>query len=185
MNLLWIFAFLIAERLFELAFSRRNFLRLQARGGQEFHRRTFAPIALLHALFLTCLLIESYPWRIPLDLRTWATLLPLVALQGVRYWCMASLGEYWNARIVVVPGAQVRRRGPYRWLRHPNYLVVVLEFALIPLLMRAPWCLGFFFVNLLILRQRIRLEEETLRRFTDYSERFPPSSPPSSPESSG
>lgn len=173
MSLLWIFAFLIAERLFELAFSRRNFLRLQARGGKEFHRNTFARIALLHTLFLLCLLWESYPWRIPLDPLTWVSLSLLIALQGVRYWCMASLGEYWNARIVLVPGGEVRRRGPYRWMRHPNYLVVVLEFALIPLLMRAPLCLGFFFINLLVLRQRIRLEESALRQFTDYSQRFP------------
>lgn len=173
MSLFWIFAFLIAERLFELAFSRRNFLRLQARGGKEFHRNTFASIALLHTLFLLCLLWESYPWRIPLNTLTWVSLSLLIALQGVRYWCMASLGEYWNARIVLVPGGEVRRRGPYRWMRHPNYLVVVLEFALIPLLMRAPLCLGFFFINLLVLRQRIRLEESALRMFTDYSERFP------------
>lgn len=181
MSLLWIFAFLIAERLFELAFSRRNFLRLQARGGREFHRASFARIALLHTLFLLCLLWESYPWQIPLDPRTWVTLGPLILLQGVRYWCMASLGEYWNARIVVVPGGQVRQRGPYRLMRHPNYLVVVLEFALIPLLMRAPFCLIFFFVNLRVLRQRIRLEEQTLRQWTDYSERFPsPAEPPAS-----
>lgn len=85
------------------------------------------------------------------------------------------LSMFDHARIVVVPGAQVRCRGPYRLMRHPNYLVAVLEFALIPLLMRAPLCLVFFFVNLLLLRRRIRLEEQTLRQFTDYSERFPAS----------
>lgn len=173
MSLLWVFAFLVAERLLELAISRRNFLRLQPRGGQEFHRGSFVNMAGLHTLFLLALLVESHPWRIPLDPLTWSTLGLLIALQGVRYWCMASLGEYWNVRIVLVPGGAVRRRGPYRWMRHPNYLVVVLEFALIPLLMRAPFCLGFFFINLLVLRQRIRLEESALRQFTDYSERFP------------
>lgn len=174
MSLLWIFAFLIAERFFELGFSRRNFLRLQARGGREFHRPTFKTIAALHTLFLASLLVVTYPWRIPLDLLTWSTLAALVLLQGIRYWCMASLGEYWNARIVLVPGGKTVRRGPYRFMRHPNYLVVVLEFALIPLLMRAPWPLYlFFFVNLVILRQRIRLEEEALRSMTDYAQRFP------------
>lgn len=174
MSLLWIFAFLIAERFFELGFSRRNFLRLQARGGREYHRQTFKTIALLHTLFLASLLIVTYPWRIPLDPLTWSTLVALVLLQGARYWCMASLGENWNARIVLVPGDKVKGRGPYRFMRHPNYLVVVLDFALIPLLMRAPWPMYlFFFANLVILRQRIRLEEEALRSMTDYSQRFP------------
>ncbi len=174
MSLLWIFAFLIAERFFELGFSRRNFKRLQARGGKEFHRETFRTIVALHTLFLLSLLVESYPWRIPLDTLTWCTLSALVLLQGVRYWCMASLGENWNARIVLVEGGKVKCRGPYRFMRHPNYLVVVLEFALIPLLMRAPLTLYIFSIaNLIILRQRIRLEEEALRSMTDYSERFP------------
>lgn len=174
MSLLWIFAFLISERLFELAVSRRNRLRLQARGGQEFHRESFKNMAMLHTLFLAGLFWESYPWRIPLDALTWSTLGLLIGLQLVRYWCMASLGEYWNTRIVLVPGGEVRRRGPYRLLRHPNYLVVALEFALIPLLMRAPVCLVVFsLVNIFVLRQRIRLEESALRQWTDYSERFP------------
>jgi len=174
MSLLWIFAFLIAERLFELGFSRRNFLRMQRKGGREFQRETFKYIAALHTLFLASLLIVTYPWHIPLDLLTWSTLTALILLQGIRYWCMLSLGENWNARIVLVAGGTIKQRGPYHFMRHPNYLVVVLEFALIPLLMRAPLPMYlFFFANLAILRQRIRLEEEALRSMTDYSHYFP------------
>ena len=76
--------------------------------------------------------------------------------------------------MVVVPGARLVRSGPYRFLRHPNYLVIVLEFLLFPLLMRAPATLVVFsLANLLVLRQRIRIEEEALRGATDYAKRFP------------
>jgi methyltransferase len=69
----------------------------------------------------------------------------------------------------------VKRTGPYRLLSHPNYLVVILEFVLLPLLMHAPYTLALFFpANLLIVRERISLEEKALREFTDYSEKFPP-----------
>ena len=97
----------------------------------------------------------------------------LVILQICRLWCMVSLGEYWNTRIIVLPGAKVVCRGPYRYLRHPNYLIVTLEFATIPLLMRSPVTLMIFFLaNLAVLRQRIRLEEQALRSETDYGDVF-------------
>ena len=111
---------------------------------------------------------ESYPWRLPADIRTWACLAALAVATALRYWAIASLGEYWNTRVVVVPGARLVRTGPYRFLRHPNYLVIVLEFLLLPLLMRAPVTLILFsLANLAVLRQRIRIEEEALREATD------------------
>jgi len=178
MSLLWIFAFLIAERLFELAFSRRNYQRLKKQGGREYYAETFKTIVALHSLFLLSLLWESYPWQAPLDLHTWSVLTNLIVLQAMRYWCMASLGENWNARIVLVPGGKVKRKGPYRLMRHPNYLVVILEFVCIPLLMHAyVTMIVFSLANLAILKQRIRLEEDALRQMTDYSLRFPHKKP--------
>lgn len=174
MSLLWVFAFLVFERLFELHLSRRNARALAARNAREFHPDSFRPMVLLHTLFLLALLWESYPWRIPLDRFSVLVLGLLALLQGCRYWCIASLGENWNTRIILVPGGEAKRSGPYRFLRHPNYLVVTLEFLLLPLLMRSPYTLALFFpVNLLVLRQRIRLEEQALREFTDYGEKFP------------
>jgi methyltransferase len=88
---------------------------------------------------------------------------------GLRYWCILTLGVFWNTRILVLPGAAAVRRGPYRFLRHPNYLVVTLEFALLPLLMRAPFTLVVFsLANLAVLRRRIRFEEQALREETDW-----------------
>ncbi len=112
MSMLWIFAYLISERLFELAFSRRNFRRLQQHGANEFHAETFKTIFALHTLFLLSLLWESYPWRVPLNTLTWIALAIFILLQATRYWCMACLGENWNARIVLVPGGKVKRKGP-------------------------------------------------------------------------
>lgn len=174
MSLLWVFLYLGSERLFELHLSRRHLLALAARGGREFYPETFPRMAALHTLFLLALLIESYPWHLPVTPWSGTLFALFILLQGGRYWCIVSLGENWNTRIVLVPGGPVCRAGPYRFLAHPNYLVVTLEFALLPLLMAAPYTLALFFpANLLVLRQRIRLEEAALREFTDYNEKFP------------
>jgi methyltransferase len=170
----WVFPFLLLQRLFELSLSRKHRRRLLARGGREFHPETFPVMAGLHVLFLASLAVESYPWRVPPDPFTWGCLAALALVTAGRYWAIASLGENWNVRIVLVPGEPVKRKGPYRFLRHPNYLVIVLEFLLLPLLLRAPVTLVVFsLVNLPVLRWRIRLEEEALRKFTDYGRKFP------------
>jgi methyltransferase len=104
---------------------------------------------------------------------TIACLAGLVAVTTLRYASIATLGERWTTRIVSLPGSKVVRAGPYRFFRHPNYLVIALEFLLFPLLLRAPFTLvAFSLANLPVLRQRIRLEEKVLRETTDYGEKF-------------
>jgi methyltransferase len=170
----WVTPAVVALRLAELLLSARNRRALLARGGMEVRPDTYRTMVALHALFLLSLGLESYPWRVPADFRTIGAFAVLAAVTALRYWAIASLGEYWTTRIVVVPGAHVVRKGPYRYLRHPNYLAIVLEFLLLPLLMRAPATLvAFSLANLLVLRQRIRIEEKALRGATDYPERFP------------
>lgn len=170
----WVFPVLVLQRLLELFLSRRNRRVLEPLGAREIHPETFPVVVVLHVLFLASLAAESYPWRFPLDARTIVCLVALALLTAARYWCIASLGLYWNVRIVVVPGGEVKRSGPYRILRHPNYLVLVLEFLFLPLLLRAPVTLVVFsLANLAFLRQRIRLEEEALRELTDYGKVFP------------
>jgi len=169
MSLWWVFAFYALERLCELRLAARNRRAILARGGREFFPETYRELVLLHTLFFAALLSESYPWRVPLDLLTLTCLAALALLMALRYWCIATLGAHWNTRIVVLPGVAAIRRGPYRFLRHPNYLVVTLEFALLPLLCRAPaTLLVFSLANLVVLRRRISFEEKALRECTDW-----------------
>jgi len=162
-SLLWIFGWLLAVRAFEVVLSGLHRRTLLARGGREFFPASFQRIALMHGLFIGALALESFPWDIPLDPLSYACLAVLVGLQAGRWWCMVALGENWNVRIIVVPGEGRKRDGPYRWIRHPNYLLVVLEFIVLPLLMRAFVTLVIFSIaNLLLLRERIRLEEKAL-----------------------
>jgi methyltransferase len=162
-SLAWVAPVVASQRLWELWLCRRNRRRLLARGGREVRPDTYKTMVGLHLLFLASLALESHPWRVPADFRTWACLAALAAVTAFRYWTIASLGEYWSTRVVVVPGTRLVRAGPYRFLRHPNYLVIVLEFLLLPLLMRAPVTLVLFSIaNLAALRQRIRIEEAAL-----------------------
>jgi methyltransferase len=173
MSLLWVFSFLIVERLLELCIGERNKRSIMARGGREFFPETYKSMVIFHLLFMLSLIIESAPWYIPLNMLTGLCLIAVILLQTGRYWCIVSLGSFWNTRIIVLPGAKVLCRGPYRFMRHPNYLVVALEFLVIPLLMRAPVTLVLFsLANLVVLRQRIRLEERALRDQTNYQEAF-------------
>jgi len=174
MSFAWIVPVVILQRLFELYLSRRHSRILFARGGREYHAASFPAMAGLHFLFLASLAVESYPWRFPPDAFTWGCLAALALVTAGRYWVIASLGENWNVRIVVVPGDRVKRKGPYRFMRHPTYLVIVLEFLFLPLLMRAPVTLVVFsLANLFVLSKRIRLEENVMRELTDYGEKFP------------
>lgn len=172
MSSAWVPALVALQRLFELLLCRRNRKALAARGGRERRPETYVEMVALHALFILSLSWESYPWRIPLDGRTAGGLAAYIAVTALRYRSIAALGEYWTTRIVVVPGSRIVRSGPYRYLRHPNYLVIVLEFLVLPLLMRAPVTLVVFsLANIPVLRRRIRFEEEALREATDFADR--------------
>lgn len=173
MSTAWILAVLFVQRTAELALCRRNRRALIARGGKEYFPETYPAMVALHVGFFLSLAWESYPWRVPLDARTAVCLAGLVAVTALRYASIAALKGSWTTRIVVVPGSKVVREGPYRFLRHPNYLAIVLEFFLFPLLLRAPITLvAFSLANVAVLRKRIRLEEKVLGEITDYGERF-------------
>ncbi len=93
----------------------------------------------------------------------WPLLAVFALLQAARLWVIASLGRYWTTRIITLPGAPIVRRGPYRWLRHPNYAIVAAEIAVLPLAFGAwPIAVVFSGLNALLLRHRIRLEEQAL-----------------------
>lgn len=154
------------ERLGELVLSLRNARRARAAGAIEAGRGHYPVMVAFHSLFLlscaleTALVPRSFPGTLG-----WLALGVAVAAQGLRYWAVASLGVRWNTRVLVWPGVPPVTGGPYRFLRHPNYLAVVLEMLAVPLVHGA-WVTAVVFSlgNGLLLRVRIRAEEQALGR---------------------
>lgn len=164
----------VVERLAELVITRRNAERLQARGGFEAGRGHYLPMVVLHTGLLIAAPLEVWFRERPLiPALAVPMLLLLSATMALRYWAISSLGDRWTTQVFVVPGEAPVRRGPYRWLRHPNYLAVVLEVAALPLIHTA-WltALVVSLGNAWVLRVRIRTEEEALRNHSDYSAAF-------------
>lgn len=158
-------AFVVLERMFELVLSAKNARRLKARGGVESGAGHFPLLVLVHTLFPLSLLGEVI-WLGARPGPGWPLWLGLWLLaQGLRYWAIAALGEAWNVRIWVVPGAPLVHRGPYRILKHPNYLAVVIELVAAPMTFGA-WRTAILVsvLNLVALRVRIRAEERALTR---------------------
>jgi methyltransferase len=152
------------ERVIELAISARHRARALAAGGREIDRRQFAPMALVHALFLLACVLEAWLLHRAFDPRIGLPALAVALLaQGLRYWAIATLGERWNVRIVVATAEEPITAGPYRFVRHPNYLAVVAEMAALPLVHGA-WitALSFSIANAWLLRGRIPAEEKAL-----------------------
>ncbi len=154
------------ERLAELRLSLKNAAWARARGGVEHGRGHYPVMVLLHTGLLIGCVAEV--WLLHRTFLPWLgvpALVLAVACQGLRWWCITSLGPRWNTRVIVVPGlAPVRDRGPYRFLRHPNYVVVVTEGLALPLVHSA-WITAavFTLLNALLLTVRIRVEERALR----------------------
>jgi len=158
------------ERLLELARSRRNAAWAFARGGIEVGRRHFRFMTVLHTLFLPACALEVWLLDRPFVPALGLPMLGLVLLaQGLRWWAVAALGQHWNIRAIVVPGLPVVQKGPYRFVRHPNYVAVVLEGLAVPLVHGA-WltAAGFTLLNLPLLAVRIRCEEAALVEHSDY-----------------
>ncbi len=160
MNVLWVVLALVAlQRIVELFYSARNTRRLLARGGVETGAVQYPFIVLLHAAWLVGMAVLIPPSTPP----NWWLLGLYAALQPLRVWTIATLGPYWTTRIISVPGAPLVRRGPYRFVRHPNYVVVCAEIALLPLAFGAiEIAIVFSILNASLLSWRIRVEERTL-----------------------
>lgn len=166
MSVLWIVLILVAaQRLAELFYARHNTRVLKAEGAYESGAGHYPFLVAVHVLWLLSLAVFVPAERAP----DWALLGAFVVLQGLRLWVLASLGRYWTTRIITLPGAPLVRRGPYRLLKHPNYLVVAGEILVLPLAFGA-WeiALVFTLANAAVLAWRIRCEESALspRRFS-------------------
>ena len=156
---LLLIAMVAVQRLVETLYAARNTRALMARGGIETGSNHYPLIIALHASWLVALILalpadpEIHP--VPLVL--------FFILQGLRVWVIATLGPYWTTRIITLPGAPLIRHGPYRYFRHPNYLIVAGEIATLPLVFGEIWvALIFSILNAAVLTWRIKIENRTL-----------------------
>ncbi|MFE3830298.1 isoprenylcysteine carboxyl methyltransferase family protein [Streptomyces sp. NPDC059092] len=154
-----------AERVAELAVARRNARWSLARGAAEQGRGHYPTMVVLHTgLLLGCLAEVALADRPFAPVLGWTMLAVVVAAQALRWWCIRALGPRWNTRVLVVPGLPLVTGGPYRLLRHPNYVAVVAEGVALPLVHGA-WltALVFTVLNAALLTVRIRCENDALR----------------------
>jgi methyltransferase len=154
----WLIGFLVVQRLAELGLAQWNTLHLRERGGVEFGAKHYPLMVALHALWLLGLWMLGHNRGVD---PIWLAI--FIVLQAGRLWVIASLGRRWTTRVIVLPGLAPVARGPYRWLRHPNYLIVVLEIAVVPLALGLPvFALIFSLANAALLAYRIRVENLAL-----------------------
>jgi len=151
-------AFLTAQRVAELWLAKENERRLFAAGAVEYGRSHLLLIVLLHAAWMAGMWVLAYDHSVePVYLALF------IVVQMARFWVLATLGRRWTIRILVMPGERLVARGPYRWLRHPNYAVVSAEIAIVPLALGMPiYALVFSILNAAVLSIRIPAENAAL-----------------------
>jgi methyltransferase len=155
-----ILSFVTLQRLVELPIAQTNMRRLIAKGGHEVGANHYPYIVVLHACWLVALW-----WMAPGRPINFALLGLFVVIEAGRIWVLWTLGRRWTTRIIVVPGEQLVARGPFRFVDHPNYLVVIGEIAVLPLVFGL-WQVAAVFsvLNAIILAVRIRAENHALGR---------------------
>jgi methyltransferase len=165
---LWWYAALVLlvglERVAELVVSLRNAKWSFERGGVETGKGHYPFMVVLHTGFLAGCLVEAIGADRPfIPALGWTMLAVVLLAQGLRWWCITVLGHQWNTRVIVVPGLSLVAAGPYRWIRHPNYVAVVAEGIALPLVHTA-WVTAtlFLLLNIPLLAVRIRAEEAAL-----------------------
>jgi methyltransferase len=157
-------AVIAAERVAELVVSKRNLAWSRAHGGSEFGAEHYPVMVVLHAgLLVGCLLEPIALHRPVIPVLAWPMLAVVLAAQGLRWWCITTLGPQWNTRVVVVPGAPRVTGGPYRFVSHPNYVAVIAEGVALPLVHTA-WVTALVFtaLNAALLTARVNVENAAL-----------------------
>jgi len=159
LGILVILALVALQRLIEIVYAERNTRALLARGAVEIGRDHYIFIVLLHGAWLASII-----FLLPDDATIrWPWLGLFILLQLARVWVIATLGPYWTTRIITLDAAPLVRKGPYRYVRHPNYLVVAGEIAVLPLVFGEIWVAAVFtMLNTAILAWRIREEDRAL-----------------------
>jgi len=162
----WYLGFVLvvaAERIAELVVSLRNARWSFAHGGVEYGRAHYPFMVALHTGLLAACMVEALH-RPFIPVLGWTMVVVVLLSQMLRWWCISVLGHQWNTRVIVVPGFRLVARGPYRWIRHPNYVAVVAEGIALPLVHTA-WvtALVFTLLNIPLLAVRIRSEDAALK----------------------
>ncbi|RSK27330.1 hypothetical protein EJF36_10785 [Bacillus sp. HMF5848] len=160
---------LIIQRLGEVVVARSNEKWMRKRGAVEYGERHYPFIVLLHVLFFLALFFEVIITERQLVPLWQLVLAGFLIVQVLRIWALVSLGRFWNTKILVLPYASIQTTGPYRFMKHPNYVVVALEFILIPVLFQAYFTMVVFSLlnALLLLLVRIPTEEKALSTVTN------------------
>lgn len=163
----------ILQRLTEVSIAKRNEKWMLSQGAYEVGASHYPYMVTMHISFFLFLIVEVITNNTGLS-----PLFPLlfflfVIVQALRIWCIRSLGTFWNTKILILPGAEVVKKGPYTFMRHPNYAVVCLEILLLPLMFQAYFtAFCFTLLNMTILSVRIPIEEKALRDATNYNHVF-------------
>lgn len=154
------------ERIAELVVSQRNLTWSRSHGGVEFGAGHYPVMVVLHTGLLAGCLVEA-AHREFIPALGWSMFAVVIAAQGLRWWCITTLGRQWNTRVVVIPDAGRVTGGPYRFLSHPNYVAVVLEGIALPLVHSA-WITATVFtvLNAVLLWVRISVEDKALESLT-------------------
>lgn len=165
----WVVGLVVAQRLSELVIAKRNTARLISHGAIEVGSDHYWMLIALHSAFFVSLISEAY-WRHFSVSSVWRPLAVIFAFaQLARVWIIASMQGRWTTRIIVIPGASLVRKGLFRWIAHPNYCVVALELAVLPLIFEL-WftAITFTILNaLVLLRVRIPQESKALAEASD------------------
>ena len=156
-----LFAYVVIQRVGELAYANANTRRLLAEGGREYGEKHYPLFIVLHGGWLISIALFAKPTDAP-DL---LLLNAFIATQTFRFWTLASIGRWWTTRIISAPHFPKVKRGPYRFIKHPNYALVVVEIALLPVLLGAPaMALTFSILNAALLWWRIKVESAVLAK---------------------
>ncbi len=149
----------IVQRLAELFLARRNASKMFSLGAVEYDNKGYKYIVLMHISFFIALVLEFVLLKRSINVFSPYLFVIFLLAQFLRYWAITTLGVYWNTRIIVLKGGKPVYSGPYKFLKHPNYIAVVTELAVIPLMFSCYFAALFFSIlNLIVLKRRIKIE---------------------------
>jgi methyltransferase len=161
---LFIWLTLILQRFIELLIAKRNEKWMKSHGAIIVEDPIYKWIILTHVTFFCSLLLEGYyTHQFSYPMNHWLLAI-FMLLQILRFWCLFSLGRFWNTKIIVLPKVQLIKKGLYKYVRHPNYILVGLEFLIIPMFFYAYLTSIIFpFLHIFLMSYRIPMEEKALK----------------------